>query len=133
MRTPTYWIMHCHHDRLIEPARAPLAERIAFIKLTKPRGEQALRLRLIRKVPARLIPVWLRVVAAEYQRAEAALLNEIGSYRDELEVQHKYDAARFAYTHVLFDNQAALEELHKRLCKPDCPWNGRTIFPRGRK
>jgi hypothetical protein len=43
-----YW--HIHHQQLVENLTEPLKNRIAYIKSDKPKEEQAIRLKLLKKV-----------------------------------------------------------------------------------
>src|SRR3990170_2612872 len=47
-----YW--HIHHQQLAEPLTEPLKNRIAYIKKDKPKDEIKLRLKLLKKVKAKL-------------------------------------------------------------------------------
>ena len=55
---------HIHHETVAEKLTEPIEARIAHILAEKPRGEQALRLRLMRPIEA---PAW-----AEYEKVVAA-------------------------------------------------------------
>ncbi len=101
------WCWHIHHNVLVEPLTGPLEERIAFIRQHKPKGEIALRLRLLHPVQGAL-PAPLVQALAAYDQARAA-----------------YDQAETAY-------KQEVEALHAQEC-PDCTWNGLTIFPKGEK
>lgn len=104
-----YW--HLHHLELIEVATEPIKNRIAYIKKYKPLEEVPLRLKLLKKVRGRLsfklrYFSWLEKLNASRYRAE--------SLDYELQNPTMYKE---------------IETLHKKECAPDCPWNGRTIFP----
>ena len=45
------------------------------------------------------------------------------------EARRAYVEARQAYGAAWTQAQPELEALHKRLCRPDCTWDGKTIFP----
>jgi len=122
---------HCHHGMLCEWVY-DYGKRVRYIKEFKPPEEQELRLRLFRMVPDDLIPgrdseEWtaLSKASAAYHKALAAYDKALGTYRS-------YDMARATLDKVLdaypkrFDSE--ILALHVQLC-PDCPWNGRTIFP----
>src|SRR3990167_3448455 len=49
-----YW--HIHHEVLVENLTEPLKNRIAYIKESKPKNEVALRLKLLKKVKAKVLP-----------------------------------------------------------------------------
>lgn len=50
-----YW--HIHHEILVENLTEPLKNRIAYIKKEKPKGEVKLRLKLLKKVKEKKLPV----------------------------------------------------------------------------
>ena len=105
---------HCHHDILWEWDKEPRAKRIAYIKKYKEPSQQALRLRLYRPMSAEARRL-LRICDATCAKAEEVC------------------AATWAKADKLCAATCAkarkpLEALHRREC-PDCPWNGKTIFP----
>ena len=53
-RLKMYW--HLHHEILVENLTEPLKNRIAYIKKEKPKEEAALRLKLLKKVKAKVFP-----------------------------------------------------------------------------
>ena len=108
------WAWHIHHTRLAEPLTEPLKTRIAYIKEHKPKSEQALRLRLLKQVKGPLPAALLKADAA-WQKADAAR-------------QKAYASRQKAYAAALPE----LEALHKQEC-PNCPWDGRTIFPKEKR
>ncbi len=150
MKTKIYW--HIHHDRLWEPLTEPLAERIKYIKGNKPPAEIELRLRLLKPITGRL-PVeitkacvayrkayvaWDKARAAcdkayvawdkaraAYDKAYAAWVKAYAAYR---QVYAAWDKAEAAWWKACAVYQPAMEALHKLEC-PDCPWDGKTIFP----
>lgn len=129
---------HNHHQVLCEPRTGPIEERIAYISGHKPPAEIETRLRLLHPVVGKL-PEAVMTAGAAYAKAEAkawdaydktwaaykawaATANAYAKARD------AYAKAEDAYAKVLTDNKEAIEALHKVEC-PDCPWDGRTIFP----
>lgn len=99
----TVFCWHIHHAILLEPLTKPIEKRIEYIKAEKPAGEIDLRLRLLKPVvgqlPAAVVEAWAAC-----------------------------DQAWAARDHALQANQAAINALHAKEC-PDCPWDGKTIFP----
>ena len=89
---------------IIEPLIEPIEERIAFIKDHKAKVEIETRLRLMRPVVGQLPAAYLQAWAA-YKSAGAA-----------------YGGTRAA-------TEVEIEALHRHEC-PDCPWDGRSIFPK---
>ena len=125
----TTFAWHVHHDRLVEPLTEPIENRIAFIKANKPRHEQATRLRLLRVVkgelPAVYVAAWDKAEAA-WAKAEAARDKADAAWDKAVAARDKADAA---WDKAYAENLPAIEALHRAECEPDCPWNGRTIFP----
>ncbi len=95
-----YW--HCHHDVLCEFVDNP-QERIDYIIWAKPNAEIDIRLRLFQPVKGKLPP-------------------------DVVEAWAAYDKARAAYDKARENHREELEALHAKEC-PNCPWDGKTIFP----
>ena len=96
---------HVHHTMLCERLREPFHRRVEYIKEFKPAHEVALRLRLFKLVTGPL-PKGLAVRAfiQEYY-------SDYGKYMRSLQ-----------------DLYPQLQVLHATEC-PNCPWDGKTIFP----
>ena len=91
-----------YHNRLVTAVfySAPIKKRREQIKVNKSDSEQALRLRLLKKVKGKI---------------PDSITNKVWSdYID----SHRYDLT----------NKKAIIKLHKKECK-NCPWDGYTIFP----
>jgi len=143
---------HCHHEQLAELLTETATKRIAYILSGKPIEEQALRLHLFRPVrnaavdPARATynaavdAAWATYDAAREparathnaavkaaQATDNAVLEAAqADYNAVLEAaQADYNAAVKA---ALATRDAAVKAAHQAEC-PDCPWDGRTIFP----
>ena len=102
-------VVHCHHEELVEKLSEPANNRINYILMSKPPGEQARRLREFRPVLGSL-PDELNKARAEWGKAYAELAKayaELGKARAEL--------------------GKAYGPHYVRLC-PDSPWDGKTIF-----
>lgn len=139
------WVMHCHHEVLFEPLRGPIETRVVYIKAFKPEHERKTRLRLMRVLSdaeATLLPERFVKARAAYNKAGAAYNKAGAAYNKARAAFDKagaaYDKAGAAYNKAgaAFDKAGAavrpdLEVLHTRLCVPDCPWDGSTIFPGG--
>jgi cell division septum initiation protein DivIVA len=97
--------LHIHHEIVAELLTEPIETRIAYILSDKPKAEQALRLRLMRPLPAE---AW-----AEYKHVEQAAWEEYERVRQPAcaEYNRVKQAARAEYTRV---EQAAREE-YKRV------------------
>src|SRR3990167_3057939 len=65
----TKFYYHIHHNCLVEPLLEPIKIRIKYIKETKPKSEQKLRLRLLRPVKGEL-PVLFVQAGRAYERAK---------------------------------------------------------------
>ena len=121
-----YW--HVPHEVLCEALREPIQNRISYIRSSKPKGEVETRLRCMTPVlhPERL-PVEWREADAKLMEAYAkggeayAKLEE--AYAKRWEADAKLEEA---YAKWL----SQVEALHKKE-HPDCPWDGKTIFPKG--
>ena len=101
--TQYYW--HAHHDILCESLIEPIQNRIDYIKANKPKHEVETRLRLLKPVqhPESLPKEWMEA-DAKWMEAEAKWMEAEAKCLPEI------------------------EKLHKEEC-PNCPWDGRTIFP----
>ena len=123
-------VQHCHHGWVIEPLTQPPEKRIAYILSDKPIEEQALRLHLFR-------PTYNAAVDVAQATWDVALDAARVTYNAVIEAaEATYDAAikaaRATYHAAVgpawVTRDAALDAAHQAEC-PDCPWNGRTIFP----
>lgn len=104
-----FW--HVHHEILAEPSDN-IEERIEYIKNNKSSEEIEIRLRLLKEVKGQLPRAY-----AEAWKA----YDDAGKARD--------DACK-AYAEAGKAYACEIEALHKIEC-PDCPWDGKTIFPKG--
>ena len=92
-------LLHIHHgSEAVGRLTEPVENRIAYILKHKPKEEQALRLRLMRRV------------------TEAQAAAYFGSLT-------KAATAPACATFFL-----AVVAAHRAICVPDCPWDGRSIF-----
>lgn len=141
MSDELYW--HVRHNVLVERCWSYKA-RANYIREVKPLEEQTLRLRLFKPVRGPLPEpiVRSRVV---YEKAWNAYY-EASVVCDKAKVEHSketeslhleetceekravYVEARDTYDSVLEEHHAEMEALHREEC-PDCPWDGKTIFP----
>ena len=103
----TDWGWHVHHNILCEPLTESMQMRRAYIRARKPANEIETRLRLLKGVRG-AIPVML-----------------IDAYDAWLAAR---SAAWSAYQKAYEDAMPEINRLHLEEC-PDCPWNGKTIFP----
>jgi hypothetical protein len=129
---------HCHHDKLVEWVY-DYDERVDSIKDTKPPKEQELRLKLFKLIPKDRVPAEITQARATYNKARATCNKARATYNKAWAACDKawatydkawatYDKAWATYDKALQDCQPELEKLHAELC-PECPWDGRTIFP----
>jgi len=143
--------IHCHHEMEIEPLTETAENRITYILQIKPESEQALRLRLFRPsiIPAKLDAARAKWGAARAKLDEAraeldAAWAKWDAARAELdEAWAELDAARAKWgaarakldaARAKWDAARAERGLpHSAFCTtPDCPWDGKTIFPKAK-
>ena len=100
-----YW--HVHHKVLCEALIEPIQNRIDYIRSSKPKDEIETRLRCMTPVlhPERL-PVEWREAHAKLEEADAKWREAYAKHMPEIEALHKKE-------------------------HPNCPWDGKTIFPKG--
>ncbi len=143
--TGFHW--HVHHEELVEWCYDYEA-RERYIRTRKPEHERETRLRVFRpvtltKLPARLlkaIAAYEKVVV-RYDKADEAYDRAATAYSSTLEVsrawltlqnaEEAYDKARDRLGRAT--ETIDWDALHREDCLPDCPWDGRTIFPVGAK
>jgi hypothetical protein len=111
-----YW--HIHHDVLVEPATEPIEQRSEYIRQRKPANQIETRLRLLKPVKGELPQAFVEARRA-YDEASRA-------YEEAWRV---YDDAWLAYDDARGAHKTEIEALHAQEC-PDCPWDGKTIFPK---
>ena len=130
MKTRAYW--HIHHDVLVEYTTAPIEERIWYIQEHKPPEEVAVRLRLLKPVVGEL-PESFAAAAKSLDAAEkayAAAAKSLAAAAKSLDAAEKaLDDAVKAYAATRLSCDDEIEQLHRNEC-PDCPWDGKTIFPK---
>lgn len=131
------WAWHVHHELLLEPLTGDgITERVAYIRRYKPADEIPTRVRLLRPVqhPERL-PVAVVEAGRAYNEArrasDEAWLAYVEARRAYNEARRAYNEAYRAYDDVYRQCMPEIEALHREEC-PDCPWDGRTIFPERR-
>ena len=107
-------VLHVHHDTLLEPLTEPMEARARYIRTNKPPHEIETRLRLMKPLIGRL---------PELDKA-CAVWNKARAERDKACVE--WTKARVEWTKACA--QPSVLALHAKEC-PNCPWDGRTIFP----
>lgn len=138
--------LHCHHDGLFEYV-LDYDERCSFIQSNKPPEERELRLALFIIVPVDVIPETLRHVIDEWERVDAEkdrINTELMRVRDEWDplwtkrdrviAERARILAEWGYVRGKLEHALASidqEALHRQLCHPNCPWDGKTIFAKG--
>ena len=118
-----YW--HIHHGELLEWNTEPIKNRREYIKAEKPIHERALRLRLLKPVKGKL-PAAIGKAWAAYCKAQEDYCWRKSAPR--IESRYLYQESRRAHNKVLYHHKKEIEALHAKEC-PDCPWDGKTIFP----
>ena len=123
-----YW--HVHHLILLEPCY-DYEGRVGFIKRNKPVEEQELRLRLLKKVKGKL-PAELIEAGQKYNEAWQKYYEARQKYYEARQEYEEAEEAWLKYDEVLEKYATEINALHEKEC-PDCPWDGKTIFPKSRK
>ena len=122
---------HIHHDTLLEWNTEPLLEREKYIREFKPKSEHETRLRLMRPVAGEL-PKTVVAAGEKYFAARKkcdAAGEKYSAARKKCDAAgEKYSASWKKCDAALKARKAEIEALHAKEC-PNCPWNGRTIFP----
>ena len=142
-----YW--HIHHDRLCEYTYN-IKERIAYIKKHKPKKEIPTRLRLMTPVlhPEKLPKKFSEVLDAftkaqkiyieahdafyaDYITSTTAIPKDAcaKTYAAYIKAFKAYSKVQEACIEAFTTYATQLEELHKKE-HPNCPWDGKTIFPK---
>ncbi len=123
------WVWHYHHDHLLSYLADPaqLDRRRQEILTQKPPVEHALRLRLLQPVRG-LLPPRLAQAGEAYAQAREAYAQAWEAY---VQAWEAYVQAEEAYVQAWKACMPALDALHAVEC-PNCPWDGRTIFPRAK-
>ena len=141
-------VWHIHHEMLLEPLEEPFETRVKYIKATKRAYEVPIRLRLMKPVQEGnlLLPFLAKAqakVARAYANANKAHIAWDAAFEGQGKRTTTYDSldkvfaklaaacderdkARVQWAYACSDPRVFA--LHKKEC-PNCPWNGRTIFP----
>jgi len=126
------WMWHIHHDGLLEILTEPASARAVFIRGNKPAHE--IETRLMRMGPIRnvdRIPVVVREAKntlSEMARQAYGSPPSTAFQESSSEVWGAYSEATSAYYKACRTHRAEIEALHAEEC-PDCPWDGKTLFP----
>ena len=107
------WLMHCHHEDLIEKTDDP-QERFRCVE-NKPPDEVELRFALFTVIDGEDAEL-LDAALAEYNKVRAPAWEEY----------NKVCAPAWEEYNKVYD------EIHARRCHPNCPWDGKTIFSKGK-
>ena len=130
------WALHVHENVLVEQLTSPIEVRREYIRQNKPLYEIPLRLwllKVVENVPESLRLAWTAYGKAweAYRLAWIALgpaMDGIGPARTTYDqARAVYDQAWAAYQQVSASPE--VEAWHREVCVPDCPWDGKTIFP----
>ena len=129
-----YW--HVQLDCLVEPLIELIENQIAFIRKNKPKSEIETRLRLMKPVRGQL-PILVVKAGAACEKVWAAYEKARAAY-ERAASEKMWVASRKAIVayrkkwatceKMITDNMPAIEALHRKEC-PNCPWDGKTIFP----
>ena|SRR3990167_2516613 len=128
------WFTHVHHSGPAIEWSDNIEERFEFIRASKAADEQELRAALIIRVPDRLIPLEVRKAQAAYTKADAAYTKADAAYT---KARAAYTKAGAACTKAwaAYDKAWAAynwEAVYAKVKLANSPWDGRTIFSRGR-
>ena len=120
-RTGLFW--HVHHSGMLMELSTDIQERIRHIKMYKPADEVATRLRLLKPVKGPLPPLIAKAHAA-WEKSTKRVWRD-PSFR----LRAVRGVAALRLYNAIQRSSRLVEALHKKEC-PDCPWDGRTIFPK---
>ena len=109
------FVLHCHHNSLLEVLTEPAENRINYILCDKPEAEQALRLRLFRPVPPEHLSAEWDKACAEWHKARAEW--------DKADAEWDKARAELAKARAECEKSG-----HHAVICPGCPWDGSTIF-----
>jgi len=136
VQTGFFW--HVHHDRLLEWCYS-YNERASYISEQKREDQKETRLRLFKPVRGTLPQ---EVVEAGQAYVEAGQISnkawrvyyKTGQFRDKewrayVKAEQAHSRAWRALDEALRKNMPAIEALHRKECH-NCPWDGKTIFPK---
>ena len=110
------YTLHCHHEIIGETLSEPAEHRIQYILDAKPEHEQALRLRLFRPISDKKLKMYKKADAGS-QKAYADLQK---AHADRLKADAGLQKAHADLGNIV----------HKKFCVKNCPWDGKTIFPK---
>ena len=129
---------HCHHDTLVEQCY-DFNARCRHIRMLKPPDEWARRLRLFKPVKETELPEKVMDALDELNK-RIEELNKLVQEHGDVSLLHTKEAiAYWGHREAIEGSRKKLhlavkaemdffKKLHKIEC-PNCPWNGRTIFP----
>jgi len=109
-----YW--HVHHDAIVEWCY-DYDERAEYIRRHKPECDREIRLAAMiavqGKLPDEVVAAWKAYAEVEKAYVEAG---------------KAYVEAWKAYIEAIAAHSAEIAALHEQEC-PNCPWDGKTLFP----
>jgi hypothetical protein len=130
-RPRTVYGVHIHHERVIERRHYPIEERIAYILEGKPKKERALRLRLMRPITVKQWRTFQRVANEAWRQRNRATNTAWKDY-ERVGGSKAYATFQRIVKAATLTEGEQVAEAHLALCVPDCPFDGRTIFPPNR-
>ena len=132
------FVLHCHHEVLGETLTEDAENRIAYILSSKGEHERALRLHLFRPVSDSQLKKFKKAYAdrqkanADWEKADA---DRQKAYADRQKADADWKKADADWKKAYADRQKANADLaiviHAKKCRAGCPWDGKTIFPKG--
>ncbi len=123
---------HCHHDILLEYVY-DYDERLNFIKTEKRFVERELRKTLFVLIPEKLLPntsqkaAYIKTGAAYYE----AKVDLYEITNDKTWAAYNKAEAVYNKAEAVYKTYIDVQALHKQVCHPNCPWDGKTIFSKG--
>jgi hypothetical protein len=147
------WVVHCHHSQEYEKLDEPASNRIDYILSSKPKNEQALRLRLFRPIKGPALAEYEKIegpALAEYKKIQGPALAEYEKIEGPAWAEYEkiQGPALAEYEKIQGPAWAEYEKIkgpalaeyekikgpaHKIICKTKgCCWDGKNIFKDGR-
>lgn len=129
------WYWHADHDVLVARLTVPIEDQIEYIMHHEPAAEIETRLRLLRPVQNVAVLDGYETAVRRTWEAYKALECWAGDTHKAAEYRawkaHEAVMRRVwkTYDALVRQRWEAQKELHRKEC-PNCPWNGKTIFPK---
>lgn len=129
MKPTAFW--HKHHYKLLEFSTEPRQFRVERILRLKPADEISLRLKLYQPVKGELPLELLKIIASEDSIVASEQDFSRCSVERAMQLDKIWTDTVKMVAVIILKFKPEIEALHKLEC-PNCPWDGKTIFPEGR-